>query len=113
MICRLIGDMHCFACFITYLRLSLFNDIFVQGGNDENAYSKQAKVFGQENQPFTIFVDEAANKPAVPKQNNGGKLKLSHAVTSLPVHHEPISVANDIICVDDSLGMHINVVCYM
>jgi hypothetical protein len=49
----------CFACFITYLRLSLFNDIFVQGGNDENAYSKQAKVFGQENQPFTIFVDEA------------------------------------------------------
>ena len=74
-----------------------------KGGNDENAYSKQAKVFGQENQPFTIFVDEAANKPAVPKQNNGGKLKLSHAVTSLPVHHEPISVANDIICVDDSL----------
>lgn len=102
----------CIALQYLSCKASLFNDvdIFVQGGNDENAYPKQAKVFEQENQPFTIFVDEATNKSAVPKQNNGGKLKLSHAVTSLPVHHEPISVANDIIRIDDSLGMHLNVV---
>lgn len=75
------------------------------GGNDENAYPKQAKVFGQENQPFTIFVDDnvAASKPLSKPSNNGGKLKLSQSITALPVRHQPISAVNDIICVDDSI----------
>lgn len=74
------------------------------GANDENAYPKQAKVFGQENQPFTIFVDDvAASKPVSKPSNNGGKLKLSQSVTALPVRHQPISAVNDVICVDDSI----------
>lgn len=73
------------------------------GVNDENAYPKQAKVFGQENQPFTIFEDNVQQKPAPKPANNGGKLKLTQSVTALPNRHEPISAANDVICIEDSV----------
>ncbi|KAK3100665.1 hypothetical protein FSP39_023363 [Pinctada imbricata] len=71
-------------------------------GNDENGITK-GKVFGQENQPFTIFVDEnvAAQEPSKPVSKPLQSHNVLTSISSLNSRLAPLSTAP--ICIDDSI----------
>lgn len=80
---------------------------------DENAYPRQGKTFGQKEnaQSFSIFVDDQKTlqelKPVSANlvANAEPKVQLTDAVTTLNRLHDPLSTAanNSLICIDDSI----------